>query len=913
MTMQTLASTTALQATPVRFGAVGAQTWADRLDLGAFDISSSAFAISSSASASGVVSGVANGVASGVVSGGAVANSSSALLGLYDAVPMDLVATRLAVRSDASPGSSITLDGQLLNSSALATTTPVQVGFYLGRGPVTASSRLLGTQTLSPLAAQTSRAISQTFILPAATDLIWQGDGTYTIGMIVDPANAIHEVNEQNNLITTGLAVTVPKIYRYDFTYFYSGSVSDSAADSVTGNGSILGAGTGPNSATDYYTGFVYGNANRYQANTYVDYSVNPNEAQTNGRYWISQVTQAGTAADVGRVTVTQYYDGETNSLVGPASGSGSQDLGSEVGYLGAVPRNEERFGNDYYAADRLLTRPLDPQVAIGKSARVATIDALLNHDINGSVSYWNTSTNGGVITYSFYQPTSGPYAGRETVSPLSEAIKVNVRNLLADLETSINVRFVEVADTATNPGVLRYQFSTGSGPGFYAYTYYPGLGIGGDVHLSSTYASDFAKGPGSYGYKSLLHETLHGLGLKHPGNYNAGGGGSQGPYLLGGVDNSTNTIMTYNLAGSYAVTPMDDDLQALQYLYGARVEPANNTYRFTNLGQYSIDGRSIVSRGSNLVKQTLWDGGGDQDTLDFSALTGSYRFDLNPGGILTSQLAYNSVSYDDAAGGGRYQTSEYGTVIATGTLIENIINSRGNDQIMLNSASNTVLGYSLTTVTGNDVIEGASSQDTVVLAGYRLGDLTAMLDGSNLRLQLGQNGSILFKNYVASGVRVLLDGALYVYAPNVYAPTPNSVLSLATMPTNAGSWLTVAGGAAVTQVATRILTPLAARTVAATQIATAQTGAQSSSQSFSQFPVQVPATDSAGVPMAGGRSETLSAARPAVIALTNLGLTAQRHPILPPQARAADRPACNCPACSTPLSTLLPTAMADA
>jgi Peptidase M10 serralysin C terminal len=632
------------------------------------------------------------------------------------------------------------------------------------------------------------------------------------------PANAIRAVNGQNDLITTELAVTGPIVYRYDFTYFYSGFyssvVGDLAAGDGTSSGSLFGAGTGAGTATattsaaDYYTGFVYGNANRYQANTYVDYSANPGEAQANGRYWISQVTQAGSAADVGRVTVTQYYDGETNSLVRPASGSGSQDLGSEVGYLSAVARHEERFGNDYYAADRLLTRPLDPQAATGKSAGDATLDALLNHDASGSVSYWNTHDNGGTITYSFYQPTSGPYAGRETVTPVTEAIKTNVRNILADLETAINLRFVEVADTATDPGVLRYQFSTGSGPGFYAYTYYPGLGTGSDVHLSSAYASEFAKGPGSYGYKSLVHETLHGLGLKHPGNYNAGGGGSQGPYLWGGVDNSTDTIMTYNLAGSYGVTPMDYDLRALQYLYGARVEPANNTYRFISLAQYSIDGRSLVSRGGNLVKQTLWDGGGDQDTLDFSALTGSYRFDLNPGGILTSQLAYNSVAYDDVAGGGRYQTSDYGTVIATGTLIENIINSRGNDTIILNSASNQVLGYSLATVTGNDVIEGASSQDTVVLSGYRLADLTASFDGSDLRLQLAQNGSILFKNYVASGVRVLLDGALYVYGPS-----PNSVPK-ASAASDQG-WLTVSGGAAAAQVAAQTVTPLAARTVA--------------------------------------------------------------------------------------------------
>ena len=38
----------------------------------------------------------------------------------------------------------------------------------------------------------------------------------------------------------------------------------------------------------------------------------------------------------------------------------------------------------------------------------------------------------------------------------------------------------------------------------------------------------------GSYSWQTLLHETAHALGLKHPGNYNAGGGGTPGPQVQG-------------------------------------------------------------------------------------------------------------------------------------------------------------------------------------------------------------------------------------------------------------------------------------------------------------------------------------------------------------------------------------------
>ena len=442
-----------------------------------------------------------------------------------------------------------------------------------------------------------------------------------------------------------------------------------------------------------------------------------------------------------------------------------------------------------------------NPVVNYGVASGNLSIDALLdtNH------AYWNTSVNGRVITYSFYNNASG-YTGREVVSEVSTPIKNNVRAILAAIESFINVRFVEVADTATSCGVVRYMYSDGrSNPSnaaysFYAYGYYPDSNTGGDVHLNPNRAASFEGSAGTYGYMALLHETLHTLGLKHPGNYNVGGGTTESPFLSPAEDNTTNTVMTYNNGtsdtqyhGSKAITPMTYDIRALQYLYGARSRNANaTTYTFNTVSSYSVAGQFFGSTTTEL-KQAIWDSGG-VDTLDFSGLSSgsSYRFDLNSGGILTTQSSYNGSTYydysqdskptDGIPQGSQYLTSGFGTTIAYGTTIENLINSRGNDYIIANAASNVFKGYTFGTFTGDDVIDASSAADSLELAGFNLSNLTTAVSGSSLTIGLGSYGSIRLQNYYgASGsMKVLVGGTYYTYSGSwqVAAPAARSAPS---------------------------------------------------------------------------------------------------------------------------------------
>jgi Ca2+-binding RTX toxin-like protein len=226
-----------------------------------------------------------------------------------------------------------------------------------------------------------------------------------------------------------------------------------------------------------------------------------------------------------------------------------------------------------------------------------------------------------------------------------------------------------------------------------------------------------FQSGVGSHGFMSLIHETLHALGLKHPGNYNGSGSGNA-PFLWYGEDNTTNTVMSYNFAGRAASTPMPYDLLALQYLYGARTYNEDNTnYAFDSVFGFN-DGNRYWGSATAGTKVSIWDSGGI-DTLDFSRLSFNslgYRFDLNQGGILSTKSAFNGTSYqarDNSLPGDRttesYLTTTFGTAIAYGATIENAIGTSSNDEIIGNGVNNILQGGS-----GNDTLDGRAGDDAL-------------------------------------------------------------------------------------------------------------------------------------------------------------------------------------------------------
>ncbi len=393
------------------------------------------------------------------------------------------------------------------------------------------------------------------------------------------------------------------------------------------------------------------------------------------------------------------------------------------------------------------------------------------NPKIDGLIyqTKWDAEDN--TITYSFITAqTASSYYGSEVVSEPSIAVKQNVRQIFEMLERYVDVDFQEVADSANSYGEMRIMFSENPSR---AYTYMPPEDyiheVSGDVHLLPAFEDDpnnaFASGPGSYGYMTLIHEIGHGLGLKHPGNYSDG---ERAPFLTQAEDNNTNTLMTYSGLGGNnksSATPMPYDIQALQYLYGGNTDfnSGNTAYTFDSVYGFS-DGSQYVGSASEAMKVTIWDGGGS-DTLNFSKLpalqlAGSsydYRIDLSQGGFITTANTYNNHEYigiNDSSGN-TYQTSTEGTSIAYDAIIENVINSPGNDLIYANSAANTFRGYAPGKSVGSDQIVGTDSRDTLELSGYSAGSVTQTRNGEDLVIDLGGDGQVRISGYYRNQNRI--------------------------------------------------------------------------------------------------------------------------------------------------------------
>jgi hypothetical protein len=219
-------------------------------------------------------------------------------------------------------------------------------------------------------------------------------------------------------------------------------------------------------------------------------------------------------------------------------------------------------------------------------------------------------------------------------------------------------------------------------------------------------------------GFRLLLHEIGHALGLSHPGNYNILPGGARLAYDGTAVyreDTDQYTVMSYfdesithaSFVDTFAMTPMLHDIAALQRLYGANnaTRAGDTTYGFnSNAGSASY---AIASSSQHAVF-AVWDGGGN-DTLDFSGYAARQIITLVP-------ERYSSV-------GGL----EFNVVIARGTLIENAIGGTGADLILGNDLDNRLTGSG-----GNDIIDGRPGNDTAAFS-HHLNGYTVIAFGGRI------------------------------------------------------------------------------------------------------------------------------------------------------------------------------------
>ena len=309
-------------------------------------------------------------------------------------------------------------------------------------------------------------------------------------------------------------------------------------------------------------------------------------------------------------------------------------------------------------------------------------------------------------ITYSFL--TSLPAGSSSTDSngfaAMTATQQAAVKRALDYISTLIDVKFV--LGTTAGQADINFGQNLQSSSAGYANLPYQGGGHPSYLMLASNASTNADFTVGSYGWETLIHEIGHTLGLKHPGNYNAGGGGSPTPYLPAELDTRRYTIMSYNnpsdstnvtaksVTGgtSYSWTAINPqsymlfDIEALQYLYGS-----NDNTAYQNI-VFSADFKGM---------QTIWAPTGGK--IDASALSYSNIIDLRAGfyssiGIQgPSNLPSQIASYQT-------YTGMNNVAIAYGSTLNEAIGGSGNDAFYVNS--------------GSDSIDGGAGTDVVYLPG---------------------------------------------------------------------------------------------------------------------------------------------------------------------------------------------------
>jgi hypothetical protein len=216
----------------------------------------------------------------------------------------DLVGTSFSINpSSATPGAAINVNSSVANQGG----SPAG-GFYAEivlsqDGNINpAVDRVLGYQWVSGISAYSSIGVNTNVTLPAASDAVWNGNHTYTIGMILDPFSYVAESNENNNsnvgtyrdstniFVTAGAADLVG-------TSFSINSSSVTPGATVNVNSSVANQGGSP--ASGFYAEIVLSQ----------DGNINPAVDRVLGYQWVSGVSSYSSIGVSTNVTLPSASD----------------------------------------------------------------------------------------------------------------------------------------------------------------------------------------------------------------------------------------------------------------------------------------------------------------------------------------------------------------------------------------------------------------------------------------------------------------------------------------------------------------------------------------------------------------------------------------------------------------------------
>lgn len=331
----------------------------------------------------------------------------------------------------------------------------------------------------------------------------------------------------------------------------------------------------------------------------------------------------------------------------------------------------------------------------------------------------WNTAS----LTFSF--PTSASFYGNgypngepsNGFQALNAVQQTTVRSILSSYSAVTNLTFIEVTESASVHGDLRFAQSNAPST---AWAYFPHSSqVGGDSWYNSS--SGYYANPvsGNYAWTTFLHEIGHALGLEH--------GHEGGPYgaMTSAHDSMEYSVMTYrsyegasttsgytNEQWGFAQTLMMYDIAALQRMYGANfsTNSGSTVYRWSPAtGELFINGVAQGVPGANRIFETIWDGGG-ADTYDFSNYTTNLTVSLRPGEWTTTssaQLARLHYNGSVIADGNIANALQYNGDVRS--LIENAYGGSGHDTVFGNYVANYLSGNG-----GSDTLYGLEGNDTL-------------------------------------------------------------------------------------------------------------------------------------------------------------------------------------------------------